>query len=320
MNGDKPYPQTLQEAILHFADKQVAFEFMKNVRWPDGVVKCPQCGTARVSFLSTRKMWTCLECKTRRQFTLRVGTIFEDSPLGLDKWICAMWLLSNAKNGISSYELGRSIGVTQRTGWFMLHRIREALRNGSIEKMKGIVEADETFVGPNADFMHQDVKKKKGIGRGFTAKTAVMGLLEHGNGKGKSKVRAKVIKNTRKKTLKENIDAHVDKGVTLHTDAWIAYQSMGSDYIHRFVDHAVRYVQDNVHTNGLENFWCLLKRTIKGTYVHVNAEHLDAYLDEQSWRYNERTLQDGGRFSVVARAIVGKRLTYKQLIGRRLAA
>ena len=307
------FPRTLQEAIVHFADKEVAFEFMKTVRWPDGVVKCPNCGTSRVSFLSTRKMWSCKDCTARKQFTLRVGTVLEDSPIGYDKWICAFWLIANAKNGISSYEVGRSLGITQKSAWFLLQRIRWSLQHGTIEKMKGVVEADESFVGGNADFMHKAVKKKKGIGRGFTNKTIVMGLLEHGAKKGESKVRVKVIRNTKKKTLKEQIDTHVEPGTTLHTDAWIAYQSLGADYVHKFVDHAIEYVKDGVHTNGLENFWTLLKRTLKGTYVAVNAEHLFRYLDEQSFRFNQRKDNDQGRFLKAMAGIVGRRLTYKAL-------
>ena len=194
METENQFPETLQEAMVHFADKEVAFEFMKRVRFPGGNVKCPLCKCERVSFLSTRKMWTCLEC--RKQFTLRVGTVMEDSSLGFDKWICGFWLIANAKNGISSYEIHRALGITQKSGWFLLQRIRLALQNGTIEKMKGTVEADESFVGGNADFMHKKVKKAKKIGRGFTNKTIVMGLLERGE-KGKSRVKTKVIKNTK---------------------------------------------------------------------------------------------------------------------------
>ncbi len=310
-------PETLIEAVAHFADAKIAHDYMVSKRWSDGV-RCPYCESDKVSFYSNRRVFRCAPCK--KQFSVKVGTIFEDSPLGLDKWLPCVWLIVNAKNGVSSCEVGRALGVQQKTAWFMLHRVRAAFTVAGHEKMAGIVEADETFVGGSADFMHADVKKARGIGRGFTSKTAVMGLLAHADEKRASRVKAKVIKNTQKATLKREIDANVQMGSTLHTDAWIAYQSLGADYTHKFVDHAVRYVQDNVHTNGLENFWCLLKRTLKGTYVHVNAAQLQAYLDEQAWRYNERKLNDGQRFAAVTKALCGKRLTYKQLTSRELAA
>ena len=155
MKEKSDFPETLHEAIKYFADEGRAVEFMKGVRWPDGVVACPRCGSDRVSFISTRKLWTCKSCVTKKQFTIRVGTILEDSPIAFDKWICGFWLIANAKNGISSYEVGRSLGVTQRTGWFMLQRIRLALQNGSIVKIGGHVEADETFIGGKARFMHK---------------------------------------------------------------------------------------------------------------------------------------------------------------------
>lgn len=308
-------PETLIEAIAYFANPQIAHDFFVGMRWPEGV-RCPYCKGSAVSFYANRRVYRCAPCK--KQFSVKVGTLFEDSPIGLEKWLPCVWLIVNAKNGVSSCEIARSLGVTQKSAWFMLHRVRAALKVSSFEKMAGVVEADETFVGPNADFMHKKVKKAKGVGRGYTCKTAVMGLLEHGNEQRASRVRAKVIKNTQKRTLKAEIDATVKPGSTLHTDAWIAYQSLGSDYVHKFVDHAVQYVKDNVHTNGLENFWCLLKRTIKGTYVHVNAEHLNAYLDEQAWRYNERKMDDGTRFAAVTKALFGKRLTYQELIARSL--
>ena len=308
-------PETLLEAISFFSNSQVAHDFFVGMRWAGGV-RCPYCKGESVSFYANRRVYRCAPCK--KQFSAKVGTLFEDSPISLEKWLPCVWLIVNAKNGVSSCEIARALGITQKSAWFMLHRVRAALKASSFEKMTGIVESDETFVGPNADFMHKKIKKAKGIGRGFTAKTCVMGLLERASEKKSSRVKAKVVKNTKTQTLKGEIDATVQKGSTLHTDAWRAYQGIGPDYVHKFVDHAVRYVQDNVHTNGLENFWCLLKRTIKGTYVHVNAEHLNAYLDEQAWRYNERKLDDGNRFAVVTKALFGKRLTYKELIARSL--
>ena len=309
MNGN--LPATLQEAVVYFSNEDNAFQFVKSMRWTDGVAVCPVCKSTE-SYELAGRLWKCKGCA--KKFSVRVGTIFEDSPLSLSKWMCGFWLIVNAKNGISSCEIHRALGITQKSAWFMLHRIRLAMQNGTIVKMAGTVEADESFVGGNADFMHKSEKKKKGIGRGYTNKTIVMGLLEHGKEKGKSRITAKVVKNTAKKTLKQQIDANVEAGSTLHTDAWIAYRSLGADYIHKFVDHAVEYVRDGVHTNGLENFWTLLKRALKGTYVAVNAEHLFRYLDEQTYRFNTRSLTDGERFVAAVARFAGKRLTYAKLI------
>ena len=309
-------PESLIEAIAYFADPQVAHDFMVGMRWQNGV-ECPMCAKAgervtSVSYYTNRRVFRCGVCK--RQFTLKTGTIFEDSPLGLDKWLPCVWMIVNAKNGVSSCEIARSLKVTQKTAWFMLHRVRAALKVSSFEKMKGIVEADETFIGGLAKNMHKAKRAEKIKGTGGAGKSIVMGLLGHGEKR--KQVRAKVIKNVQRDTLKQYIDATVEVGSTIHTDAYPAYQHLGPDYVHRFVDHAVEYVRDSVHTNGLENFWTLLKRTIKGTYLHVDGAQLQAYLDEQAWRYNERKANDGERFSTVTRALCDKRLTYKQLTSR----
>jgi transposase-like protein len=169
-------PETLIEAVQYFANEDNAFDFMKSIRWPSGAVKCPRCNSKDVSFISTRKIWKCKHCTTNKQFSVKVGTVMEDSPISLDKWLAAFWLIANAKNGISSYELHRSLGVTQKTAWFMLHRIRLALQDGSIEKMKGRVEADETYIGAKARNMHKDKRLEKGTGT--LSKTAVLGLFE----------------------------------------------------------------------------------------------------------------------------------------------
>ena len=307
-------PETLLEATRYFADAQVCHEFMVNMRWPNGV-RCPLCNGEKVSFYSNRRVFRCGMCK--KQFTLKTGTIFEDSPLGLDKWLPCVWLIVNAKNGVSSCEIHRSLGVTQKTAWFMLHRVRAALKVGHFDKMAGTVEADESFIGGKGKNMHKAVKRRKiGGGRGTAGKAVVMGLLERGEDA--SKVRVRVIKTNDKPTVQGVIKANVEPGSHVHTDALLSYKGLDSDYVHAAVDHAIEYVRDNVHTNGLENFWTLLKRTIKGTYVSINAEHLNSYLDEQSWRFNERKLTDGERFSTVAKALCGKRLTYEQLIGRTL--
>lgn len=249
------YPETQQEAIIHFSDAQVCHDFMVKMRWPNGVV-CPRCNCEDVRYSQTkgakpRRLWNCYNCK--KQFTVKVGTIFEDSPLGLEKWLPAVWLIVNAKNGISSYEIHRALGITQKTAWFMAHRIRLALQVGNFEKMSGTVEADETFVGGKASNMHKDKRVAKIQGRGTVGKTAVLGLLERDTKTGKPKrVKAQVVEDTSSETLHAAIRENVEEGTELHTDAWKSYRGLTPDYIHYFVDHAVAYAEGHVSTNGLE--------------------------------------------------------------------
>jgi transposase-like protein len=314
MQTELEFPETLQEAIKYFADDQRAFDYMKLIRWPDGIVRCPKCESEEVSFISTRKLWTCKECKTKKQFTLRVGTIFEDSPIKYDKWICAIWLIANAKNGISSYEIGRALGVCQKTGWFMLQRIRLAMQQGSVKKMRGIVEADETYIGAKARYMHKD--RRTGVGDAGIKKTPVQGILERTKGNKASRVVLKVVKTTRRPELCGNVREYVLPGSTVCTDALMSYDDLQRDYDRQVVDHMECYARGHVHTNGLENFWSLLKRALKGTYVNVEPFHLFRYLDEQAFRFNERKDNDQGRFVKAISGIIGKRVTWKSLTGK----
>jgi transposase-like protein len=305
-------PKTLQEAMIYFADKQNAHDFIVSLRWSDGVV-CPHCGGSEQWFIKTRLIWRCKAC--RKQFSVKVGTIFEDSPLGLDKWLCAIWMIANAKNGISSYEIGRALGMTQKSAWFVLHRIRYAMQEGSIEKLSGDVEADETYIGGKAENMHKWKRDAMGLqGRGTVGKAIVFGLLERTTGDKSSRAKTKVVQNTKKKTLQPEIRNSVEKESNLYTDALKSYQGMEEEYIHQAVDHATEYVCGTVHTNGIENYWSLFKRTLRGTYVGCEADHLPSYLDEQTFRFNNRVLTDGERFNMVLGSVAGKRLTYKQLI------
>jgi transposase-like protein len=313
MNSTPPIPTTLLEAIRYFSDKDACLDFMVMVRW-GGDVTCPHCQSQAVRFLANQRKWQCNGC--RKQFSVKVGTIFEDSALGLDKWLTGLWLLVNAKNGISSYEVHRALGVTQKTAWFMLQRLRLAMQMGSFEKMKGQVEADETFIGGKARNMHPGKRKAKG--RGAVGKAVVLGLLERHGEDATSRVKAKVIADTRKNTLHAEVRAHVEPGTELHTDALASYEGM-AEYAHKVIDHAEAYVDGTVHTNGMENFWSLLKRSIKGTYVSVEPYHLFRYLDEQSFRFNERKDNDLGRFLKAACNVSGKRLEYKELIGEGLS-
>jgi transposase-like protein len=304
-------PTTLLEAVKYFADKDIALAFVARLKWPDGAA-CPRCESKEVGFLKTRQLWKCKACK--KQFSAKVGTIFEDSPIGLDKWLPAMWMLVNDKNGISSYELARALGVTQKTAWFMLHRIRLAMQTQSFKKMVGHVEVDETYIGGKARNMHA-AKRERAKGRTWHGKVAVMGLLERHSDDGHSTVRTLTIGGTKRRELFGRMKEHIERDTNVYTDALPSYASMGYMFNHQFIDHAEGYVNGQVHTNGLENFWALLKRALKGTYVSVEPFHLFRYLDEQCFRFNQRKLDDAGRFLLTAAAIVGRRLTYKSLIG-----
>ncbi len=307
-------PKTLQEAIVYFADPAVSLAEMVRLRWADGVVKCPTCGSEKVSFLKARRVWECATQHPKRQFSVKVGTVMEDSAIRLDKWLVAMWLIANAKNGISSYELARSIGVTQKSAWFMLHRIRLAMQDDDGGKLSGRVEVDETYIGGKARNMHP-AKRERVIGDkrgGWAGKAAVLGMLERQRSfalEGPS-ARCEVLASRR---THAHIEANVEPLTRVYTDALPSYEKMPDQFFHAMVDHAEKYVDGQVHTNGLENFWSLLKRSIRGTYVSVEPFHLFRCLDEQAFRFNTREPSDAGRFAITAAAVVGKRLTFNQL-------
>jgi transposase-like protein len=310
-------PSTLQEAIIYFAEPKNCNDFLAGLRWTDGKVKCPYCGSDNVSYLANVNRYKCYGKHPKAQFSLKVGTIFEDSPISLDKWLCAMWLIVNCKNGISSCEMAKDLGITQKSAWFLDHRIRFALYSGSFEKLSGHVEADETFIGGKARNMHVAQRQRRITGTGTKDKTPVMGILERGKD-GKSKVRTAVIPNRKKTAIQGEVRKHVEAGSALYTDFLLSYEGLAGEYAHKVVDHAVEYVRDNVHTNGLENYWSLLKRTIAGTYVSVEPFHLFRYLDEQAYRFNNRgkEMNDWERFKLAASQIVGKRLTWDQVTGK----
>lgn len=242
-------PKTLQQAVKFFSDLDNCQRYMIAVRWADGKVHCPTCGADKVTYLANARLWKCYAKHPRQKFSLKVGTIFEDSPLGLDKWMMAMWLIANCKNGVSSCEVARDLGITQKSAWHMLQRIRLAMRVGSFEKLGGQVEVDETYIGGLARNMHRDKREKKIKGTGGAGKVAVMGLLER-NGK----VRAKVIRDATQLTLHAEVRSNVEAGAELFTDGWKAYSGLQKDYIHQVIDHAEKYVDGQIHTNGIENF------------------------------------------------------------------
>ena len=260
MDTPSATPKTLQEAIRYFSDPDTCLAFMVALRWPDGNVRCPICRSEGARFLANQRRWECREKHPSRQFSIKVGTIFEDSPLSLETWLPAVWLITNAKNGISSYEIHRALDVTQKTAWFMLHRIRLAMQTGTFDKMMGEVEADETYIGGSARFMHAGKRKAmlRG-GVGMVGETAVMGLLErHGPDKKASRAKVKVMTGTRKHNLQPEVRANVEPGSALYTDALASYEGLAPDYVHQVINRAESYARGKIHTNGLENFWSLL--------------------------------------------------------------
>jgi transposase-like protein len=317
-------PKTLQEAIVYFSDRDRAFQFAVAFRWPNGLVSCPRCGSEKHAFIKTRRIWECYGCK--KQFSLKVGTIFEDSAITIDKWMMVIWMLSNCKNGVSSYEIARSIGVTQKSAWFMLHRVRKAMETGAYDGPLGggpaPVEVDESFVGGEPKNWHKSKREahRKAVRservrtyqNAFTHKTAVVGMLDRES----RQIRAKVVPNVRRDTLQKEILSTIAPGSKVYTDQAVAYTCLQQTFIHDTVNHAVEYVRGNVHTNGIENFWSLLKRNLAGTYVAVEPFHLDRYLAEQCFRFNHRKgWNDLGRFHLAMSAVAGKRLTYAELTG-----
>ncbi len=317
--------KTLADAIRYFSDEQVCIDTVAGMRWlADDGPTCPKCNAAkdRQHWLKNQKRWQCRDCG--KQHSVKVGTIFEDSAISLTKWLPAMWLLANCKNGISSYELAKAIGVTQKSAWFMLHRIREAMKaDWSVIKFGfgGPVEGDETYIGPNPQRMHKDRKAKiqarDGNKGGLVGKTAVQGILD----RELRQIRARVLPNVKRSTLQEMILKNVTPFSKVYTDEHIGYDGLSKNFVHKVVNHSQEYVNGQVHTQGIENFWSLLKRTLRGTYVAVEPFHLDGYLTEQVFRFNNRAtkdnpLTDADRFALAVSQVAGKRLTYAELTGK----
>jgi transposase-like protein len=302
---------TLRDAIIWFTDFEHCRKFMVELRWADGVVKCPQCGSDNVTWLSKTRVWKCYAKHARPTFTLKTGTIFEDSPIPVEKWLTAAWLIISCKNGISSYEIHRALGVTQKTAWFMLHRIRLAMQDTGFNKLAGEVEVDESFIGGKARNMHKAKRERVITGRGPQGKEVVFGMVERGG-----KVIAGHVDSRKKTELQPIIRDRIEAGAAIFSDELKSYDGLESDYQHAVINHAVEYVNGNVHTNTMENFWSLLKRGLHGTYISVEPFHLFRYIDEQAFRYNTRKLTDAERFASVMKQIVGRRLTYEQLTGK----
>jgi transposase-like protein len=303
-------PKTLTEAIVYFQDPDNSLKYLAAKRWPNGV-ECPYCGAKEPMFLKTRRIWKCKATACRKQFSVKVGTVLNESPIGLDKWLTAMWLVANCRNGVSSCEIARDMGITQKTAWFMLHRIREAMQDKTATKLAGEVEVDESFIGGKARNMHRAKRERVITGTGGTDKAIALGMVERGGN-----VRTFAVPTRRKHELHSHIRENITVGTALFTDALKSYDGLTEDYRHQVIDHAVEYANGNVHTNTMENFWSLVKRQLHGTYISVEPFHLFRYLDEQSFRYNGRKLTDAERFAIVCSQVAGRRLTWERLTGK----
>jgi transposase-like protein len=313
-NKAMPEPTSLQEAILYFSNPDNCIDYIAIRRWPNGKVICPGCGSEKVSqFNAKRRTWKCGSHHPKREFSIKVGTIYEDSPIPLDKWLMATWMLANCKNGVSSYEIAKAIKVSQKAAWFMDHRIRLAMQDEFFgSKLGGEVEVDETFIGGKARNMHKSKRLRMKVREDNWGKTIVMGMLQRGG-----HVRATVVPDRKKQAIHSTIAETIEAGTQLYTDDHTGYMDMSPEFVHNVINHAKRYVDGRVHTNGIENFWSCLKRGLNGTYVSVEPFHLFRYLDEQMFRYNNRkNMNDADRFSLAVSQIVGKRITFAQLTGK----
>jgi transposase-like protein len=310
-------PKTLQNAIKHFSDEQVCIDAVAKLRWADGP-ECPACGHKEHYYLKTQRRWKCKECY--KQFTVKLGTVFEDSPISLTKWLPALWMLVNCRNGVSSYEIARDLGVSQKAGWFMLQRLRLALQNGSIMKLGGSgspVEVDETFIGGKARNMHKARRLRMKVREHNWSKTVVMGMLERGG-----KVKTAVIAERKKLIVEQVVRENIMPGAEVHTDEFPGYMSLSEQYAHKIINHLEHYVDGKIHTQGIENFWSCLKRGLNGTYLAVEPFHLFRYVDEQAFRFNNRKdadgkkLSDAERFNIALTQVAGKRLTFAEVTGK----
>lgn len=295
-------------------DEAAAVAHFRAIRWKNGAV-CPYCGSVRVYDLKGGMRHKCGDC--RLSFSIKVGTIFEDTKIQIRKWLAAIWLITSHKKGIASTQLARDIGVTQKTAWFMLHRLRHAARTRSFNRpLGGEVEVNETFIGGKHGNRHISERRENAAAKGkkrsgIAGKAIVMGLLERGG-----ELRAGVIASTAQSELEPIVRHHVAEGAKVYTDEHRGYHDLRHGFDHQTVAHSRdEYVRGSVHTQSIEGFWSLLKRQIYGIHHWVSAKHLDQYVAEASWRYMLRKRADGARVTTLLAQTDG-RLTYTMLIGK----
>jgi transposase-like protein len=315
---------TLSAIAKQFSDEEEAYKYVEQIRWANGIV-CPHCGSVNKAYYlepkegqrktrtgkkTYRRVWKCAEC--HEQFSVLVGTIFEDSKIPLSKWLLAVHEICADKNGVSSMELARKLDITQKSAWFMAHRIRYALDRSPLSDMlKGTVEADETYMGGKAKNMHKAKREQEIQGRGTVGKTPVFSMVVR-NGEVRSQVLGEVNSETVRQPLKANIDAQA----ILNTDTSPVYNQVGKEFAaHETVDHGKEeYVRGDAHINTAEGYFSQLKRSIDGTHHHVSDKHLPRYLVEFDYRYSTRKEEDGKRTEDAIKRTVGKRLTYEETI------
>ena len=297
---------SLLQLVTAIPDEAAAIEHFTAIRWVNGPF-CPLCGSIKVYHFADKKTHKCGDC--RKRFSIKVGTIFEGTKIPLRSWLMAMWLITSHKKGIASTQLAKDLKVTQKTAWFMLHRLREAAATKSFtQPLKNFVEADETFVGGKKKNMHK-YKREEVKGRGPAGKEMVIGFLERGG-----EFRAFHVEKG-KPFLGAMLAKHVQPGSNLLTDEFPGYAHMGSNYFHYAVNHSAgEYVRDGfIHCNSVEGAWSLLKRQIYGIHHWVSPKHLNRYVSEMTWRYNRRSMDEASRLNALITGSDG-RLTYKALI------
>ena len=296
------------ELVNYFDTEEKCIQYLAQMRW-NGQAQCPYCEhNVTYELKGKTRRWKCASC--RQQFSVRVGTIFEDSKIALRKWFFAIYLVTAHKKGISSHQLGRDLKLTQKTAWFMLQRIRLAFAPEEDIKLGNTVEIDETYVGGKESNKHKSKRTPNTQGRSTKTKTPVLGIIERDG-----KVFAVPVENTKGKTILPIINAKVEPGTKVYTDEWTPYRALNKNFEHSFVQHSAdQYVDGIVHTNSMESFWALFKRGIIGIYHQTSDKHLHHYVNEFTFRFNNRKLSEGSRFDVLIANTNNKGITYKELI------